>query len=248
VIGFDHILVVSNNIIAYECNITNLFIWVFKKKIWVKKFLDSTYSSVECMPIVHALVINLGQKRRRTQIQVGKTNSCRQWGEVACTEGAQVFVSFGVRGGVGFLLFSTCSHEIPIRFSMGFQHNIEVPNVFLNMFPIAPHFISYPLPWALPFNLCKQPKGGDYNISIMGLSKPVLCEFGNHSYIRCIICSEEPNVDMLWLSIIGQKIHHNIKHIMSTFWHPKVKGANGWKTSIWQVAHGLPIFSTPRKI
>jgi hypothetical protein len=60
---------------------------------------------------------------------------------------------------------------------MGFQHNIEVPNVFLNMFPIAPHFISYPLPWALPFKLCKQPKGGDYNISILGLSKPVLCEY-----------------------------------------------------------------------
>lgn len=49
-----------------------------KKGTGVKKFSDSTYSSVECAPIVHALVSNLNPKWQRTQIQVGKKNSCRQ--------------------------------------------------------------------------------------------------------------------------------------------------------------------------
>jgi hypothetical protein len=48
-----------------------------KKKTGIKKFSDSTYTSVEYTrveyaPIVHALVINLSQKWQRTQIQVGK--------------------------------------------------------------------------------------------------------------------------------------------------------------------------------
>jgi len=48
-----------------------------------------------------------------------------------------------------------------------------VPITFPNMFPIAPHFF---IPYSLPLssileNLYIQPKGGDCNISILGLSK-----------------------------------------------------------------------------
>jgi hypothetical protein len=42
--------------------------------------------------------------------------------------------------GVGFLMFSMCSPEIPTSF----QHVPQVHNVFSNMFPISPQFIPYP--------------------------------------------------------------------------------------------------------
>jgi len=52
------------------------------------------------------------------------------------------------------------------------QHVCQVPNVFCNIFPIIPHFMSYPL--ALNFTLLtsiSNPKGRDCNINILGLSK-----------------------------------------------------------------------------
>jgi hypothetical protein len=85
-------------------------------------------------------------------------------------------------GRVGVLEFC-CSQCVPIKFSKGFQHVPQVFNVFLNMFlklpmcffnmfPIAPHFII--ISFALSSTLVtyiEESKGGDYNISILGLSK-----------------------------------------------------------------------------
>ncbi len=46
-------------------------------------------------------------------------------------------------------MFSSSSHNAPIKFQMGpkySQHVTYVPIVFFNMFPIAPHFVPYALP------------------------------------------------------------------------------------------------------
>ncbi len=112
-----------------------------------------------------SMPIRLGQKWQRTKIGP-KNKSYSQWAEgAAYTHGAQVF------GGVGFLMFSMCSPEIPTSF----QHVPQVHNVFSNMFPISPQFIPYP--FALSSKLVtylyiyKQPKGRDCNISILRLSE-----------------------------------------------------------------------------
>jgi hypothetical protein len=61
---------------------------------------------------------------------------------------------------------------VHIVFPQSSQDTFHVPNVFLNMFPIAFHFIPYPLPYVLILKIYGiQPKGGDYNISILGMSK-----------------------------------------------------------------------------
>jgi hypothetical protein len=78
----------------------------------------------------------------------------------------------GRRRGWG-LRFYCCSQCVPIKFSMGSQNILLVPNVFPNMFSIvAPYF--YPIsfcPKFCPCNQYKQPelKGGHYNIFILGL-------------------------------------------------------------------------------
>jgi hypothetical protein len=62
------------------------------------------------------------------------------------------FYSFG-EGGGGCLnfwdyfvlnVFTTSSHYVPSWLSD--KHVPQVPKVFLNMFPIAPHFVQYALP------------------------------------------------------------------------------------------------------
>jgi len=91
--------------------------------------------------------------------------SCNSWGETAHIQGAHG--SFLLREGEGVgSLFPMCSHEIFNKFPICSN---QVPNVF----PIVPEFLLYPWPKFYSCNnLNKQPpKGGDYNISILGLSK-----------------------------------------------------------------------------
>jgi hypothetical protein len=48
-----------------------------------------------------------------------------------------------------FLLVSMYSHQVPTKFLMCSQHVPQILNVFMNMFPMFPmafHFIAYPLP------------------------------------------------------------------------------------------------------
>jgi hypothetical protein len=45
-----------------------------------------------------------------------------------------------------FLLVSMYSHQVPIKFLMCSQHVPQILNVFINMFPMALHFIASPLP------------------------------------------------------------------------------------------------------
>jgi hypothetical protein len=60
----------------------------------------------------------------------------------ACTQGALLLFSFEVLGGTGegmffaFPWFTMCSHYVHLKFPIG-SH--QVPNMFLNMFSIAPH-------------------------------------------------------------------------------------------------------------
>jgi len=69
---------------------------------------------------------------------------------------------------VGLLDFC-CSQCVLMKLLL-YSH--QVPNVLPNMFPIASSF--YPIsfcPKCYSCNLIKQPKGPNYNISILGLSK-----------------------------------------------------------------------------
>jgi hypothetical protein len=61
--------------------------------------------------------------------------------------GGLSFFSIVEGGKVGyFLLVSMYSHQVPIKFLMCSQHVPQILNVFINMFPMALHFIAYPLP------------------------------------------------------------------------------------------------------
>jgi hypothetical protein len=54
-----------------------------------------------------------------------------------------------------FLLgFPMCSHYVPIKFPSHSQYLPQIPNVFLNMFSIAPHFYS------ICFGICCPPFRG----------------------------------------------------------------------------------------
>jgi hypothetical protein len=57
--------------------------------------------------------------------------------------------------------------------------------------------------------------------------KKLIKYFGYHNNAKYIDCFKYPTINMLGLSIIGQKIHYKKKHIMYTFQHPKVKDASG---------------------
>ncbi len=101
---------------------------------------------------------------RRLTTRVPNTKCECTLSEPACTPGDQFF-SFGEAEGCwifwNFWSFSLSSHHVP-----------QIPNVFCNIFPIIPHFMSYPL--ALNFTLVtsiSNPKGRDCNINILGLSK-----------------------------------------------------------------------------
>jgi hypothetical protein len=60
-----------------------------------------------------------------------------------------IFFSFGDGGSCWIFLvhmvFSPISHNVPIKFSMDSQDILKFLNVFLTMFPKAPHFVSYVL-------------------------------------------------------------------------------------------------------
>ncbi len=59
-----------------------------------------------------------------------------------------------------FTWFPMCSHYVPFRFPMGFQYVPQVPNVFPNMFFIAPNF--FPICFGKccpPFTYIGAPKG-----------------------------------------------------------------------------------------
>ncbi len=113
---------------------------------------------------------------RRLTTRVPNTKCECTLSEPACTPGAQFFFFWGGSEGCWIFLkflvvlnkFPSCSSDsqcVP-------QHVFQVPNVFLNIFPIIPHFMSYPL--ALNFTLVtsiSNPKGTDCNINILGLSK-----------------------------------------------------------------------------
>jgi hypothetical protein len=101
----------------------------------------------------------------------GKRNFMQPMGRraQACTQGALHFflLSLGVWGWGGFFpilpWFSMCSHHVPNEFSSGFQYVPQVPNVFPNMFSIAPHF--YPICFAkccAPFTYIAGPNGRNF--------------------------------------------------------------------------------------
>jgi hypothetical protein len=79
--------------------------------------------------IAKTMPFSLGQKLQRTHVskKIIAANEVMQHATNPC-----LFSSCGEGCDVQFLLFPICSHCIPIK--------------FLNMFPIAPHFISHPLP------------------------------------------------------------------------------------------------------
>jgi hypothetical protein len=57
---------------------------------------------------------------------------------------------FGESEGVDFCC--CCRQCVPVKFSMGSQHVPQVPNVFPNVFPIAPHLIPSALSKVLHFS------------------------------------------------------------------------------------------------
>jgi hypothetical protein len=76
---------------------------------------------------------------------------CQTGNEELSTHPIDHFFSFGVgKGSVGKKNL-ICSQCVPIKFQRGSQHALEVPNVFLNMFPIAPHFVPYVVAQTLSF-------------------------------------------------------------------------------------------------
>jgi hypothetical protein len=95
-----------------------------------------------------------------------------RWGNIHPRAHNFIFLSGEGGGCWDYLLFLMCSHEIPTMFPSSFQHVSQVPNVFLNMFLITPHFISHILcPKLYSCNLYNQSKGGDCNLFILGLPK-----------------------------------------------------------------------------
>jgi hypothetical protein len=82
-------------------------------------------------------------------------------------KGPQVFFFFWGRMGCWILFFSMCSHEVLNVFSWipnGFSTHSSSFQLLLTLF----HFLCLKL---CSSNLYNQPKGGDYNISILGLFK-----------------------------------------------------------------------------
>jgi hypothetical protein len=57
--------------------------------------------------------------------------------------------SFGDYGGcwifLVYMVFSPISHNVPIKLSMDSEDILKFLNVFLTMFPKAPHFVPYVL-------------------------------------------------------------------------------------------------------
>jgi hypothetical protein len=69
--------------------------------------------------------------------------------------------------GIRFLLFSLCSHKVPIEFSSSSHY---VPQHIPNSFSLFPKFFAQSSSLENLY-LYIQPKQRDYNISILGLSK-----------------------------------------------------------------------------
>jgi len=84
----------------------------------------------------------------------GKNKSCNQGGEGTCPNGPKFSFFWGKGRGARLLLFPLCSHHIP-------QHVSNSSSL---------HAIFFALSSTLE-NLCIQPKGGDYNASILRLFK-----------------------------------------------------------------------------
>jgi hypothetical protein len=61
------------------------------------------------------------------------------------THEAQFFCFVDSKGKSGGYFGFSCSQCVLIKISMGSQYTSQVHNVFLNMFPIAPHFVPYDL-------------------------------------------------------------------------------------------------------
>ncbi len=79
-------------------------------------------------------------------------------------QGALIFFLLSL-GGEGFFFFfpwfPMCSHYVPLKFPSGCQYVPQVPNVFPNMFSIAPHLYPHML-WQMlsSFHLQVGEKGG----------------------------------------------------------------------------------------
>jgi hypothetical protein len=92
--------------------------------------------------------------------------------------------------------------------------------VFLNMFPIAPHFISYPLPLSSTVvTYISGPKGGDFDISILRLSKAWL-----NYWLSNQSCPSQKEKNWTWGSsqlintshtIVYWRLFHNIFIILA---------------------------------
>jgi hypothetical protein len=123
-----------------------------------------------------------------------------QWGNPTYTQ-----------GGLGFEIFCCCSQCVSIKFSMGSQNILLVPNVFPNLFLIPPYFIPYP--FALSCALVtqyNQPelKGRHYNIFV----------FWDCTNFDWVFCDEAiKDVDKKWRKnkrTLGSSQLINIRHIM----------------------------------
>jgi len=93
------------------------------------------------VPTIHAPLIDLGQNRWWPQLGI-----LRNFAQPMKLHDASNGPLLGrVAGGQGVkhLLFSMCSHQVLIVFPSRTQW---VPNIFLNIFPIAPPFVPYALP------------------------------------------------------------------------------------------------------
>ncbi len=92
------------------------------------------------VPTIHAPLIDLGQNWWWPQLGI-----LRNFAQPMKLHDASNGPLLGRMGGRGVkpLLFSMCSHQVLIVFPSRKQW---VPNIFLNIFPIAPPFVPYALP------------------------------------------------------------------------------------------------------
>jgi hypothetical protein len=96
------------------------------------------------------------------------------------------------------------SHEVLIMFLSSFQHAPQARNVFPNMLPIAPHFISYSLPRSstlVTYRDYEQINERNHNISIFGTIQSLILSYFVMGQSKTLITKEKE------LNFGG---HHNI--------------------------------------
>jgi hypothetical protein len=115
-------------------------------------------------------------------------NSCNHWGEGTCPNGPRFSFFWGKGGGARLLLFPLCSHHIP-------QH-------------VSNSSSLYPIFFALSStleNLHIQPKGGDYNASILRLFNALFYFI----FIDGPIKDAQHNLDFIFIKLLFLGGSHN---------------------------------------